>query len=47
MKKMIAMIKLLYICSEDGIDVTLGTNADLWVANVYLKQFCNKIVTIL
>lgn len=27
----------LYICSEDGIDVTLGTNTDIWIANIYLK----------
>lgn len=27
----------LYVDSEDGIDVTLGTNTDIWAANVYLK----------
>lgn len=27
----------LYIYSEDGINVTLGTDTDLWVANIYLE----------
>lgn len=27
----------LYVDSEEGIDITLGTDTDIWVANVYLK----------